>query len=141
AVLATTAAVLLGLWQYGAWHAHRDDKAASLIRTSPRPLSSVIGGDDAFPAAAVGQPVRFAGRWLPGAPVYVPDRALPGRLDVPREGPGRSHAGLLAEAGRVHRSPEPALRHGVVGVRGVRGVPVVAVVPRRARAAPYGDDR
>jgi surfeit locus 1 family protein len=82
AVLATTAAVLLGLWQYGAWHAHRDDKAASLIRTSPRPLSSVIGGDDAFPAAAVGQPVRFSGRWLPRATVYVPDRSLHGRRGV-----------------------------------------------------------
>jgi surfeit locus 1 family protein len=82
AVLATTAAVLLGLWQYGVWHTHRDDKAASLIRTAPRALSSVIGGDDPFPAAAVGQPVTFSGRWLPRATVYVADRSLHGRRGV-----------------------------------------------------------
>ena len=41
AIVATTAAVLLGVWQYGAWQNGREDKAAALTDAAPRPLASV----------------------------------------------------------------------------------------------------
>ncbi|NUS51135.1 MAG: hypothetical protein HOQ22_08885, partial [Nocardioidaceae bacterium] len=74
AVLATVAAVLLGLWQYGAWQSHREDSATSLVDARPRQLDSVLTSDAAFPGDAVGRPVSFAGRWLPQDTVYVAGR-------------------------------------------------------------------
>ncbi len=82
AVLATTAAVLLGLWQYDAWQSRREDQAASRVDAAPKPLADVLTSDQPFPSAAVGQPVRLAGRWLPGSTVYVEDRVLAGRRGV-----------------------------------------------------------
>jgi surfeit locus 1 family protein len=82
AVLATTAAVLLGLWQYDAWGSRRDDEAASRADAPAKPLSSVMSPDDPFPGNAVGQPVELAGRWLPASTVYVADRELHGRRGV-----------------------------------------------------------
>jgi cytochrome oxidase assembly protein ShyY1 len=82
AVLATVAAVLLGLWQYGAWQHGREDQATSLVDAAPKPLSSVMTSDQAFPGDAVGQPVRLAGRWLPRSTLYVADRRLHGRTGV-----------------------------------------------------------
>jgi surfeit locus 1 family protein len=74
AIVATVAAVLLGVWQYGAWQTGREDQAASRVNADPRPLSSVMTADEAFPGDAVGQPVTLAGRWLPRSTVYVADR-------------------------------------------------------------------
>src|SRR4051794_18935823 len=54
AIVATTAAVLLGVWQYGAWQIHREDKAASLANAAPRPLQSVMLSDDPFPGRDIG---------------------------------------------------------------------------------------
>jgi surfeit locus 1 family protein len=82
AVLATLAAVALGIWQYDAWQAGRDAQAASLVDAAPEPLASVLTADQAFPGDAVGQPVRLSGRWLPRATVYVADRDLGGRTGV-----------------------------------------------------------
>jgi cytochrome oxidase assembly protein ShyY1 len=82
AVLATTAAVLLGIWQFDAWAARRDDQAASLANAPAKPLSRVMSADDAFPGNAVGQPVELEGRWLPGSTLYVADRAMQGRRGV-----------------------------------------------------------
>jgi cytochrome oxidase assembly protein ShyY1 len=79
AVVATAAAVLLGVWQYGAWQIHREDKAASLANVAPRPLQSVMSSDDPFPGRDVGRPVSFVGRWLPQSTVYVADRFQHGR--------------------------------------------------------------
>jgi len=82
AIVATTAAVLLGIWQYGAWQIHREDKTASLANVAPRPLQSVMSSDDPFPGRDVGRPVSFSGRWLPRATVYVADRLQNGRRGV-----------------------------------------------------------
>ncbi len=82
AVLATLAAVLLGVWQYGAWQHGREDQAASRVDAAPKPLAAVMSSDEAFPGDAVGQPVRLSGRWLPRSTVYVADRELHGRNGV-----------------------------------------------------------
>ena len=79
AVLATAAAVLLGVWQYGVWAEHRTDATASRVDAAPRPLDRVLDPDQPFPKDAVGRPVTFAGRWLPRSTMYVEDRGLHGR--------------------------------------------------------------
>jgi surfeit locus 1 family protein len=82
AIVLTTAAVLLGVWQYGAWQHHREDTAAQLAHAPAKPLDAVLTSDAPFPADAVGQPVSFAGAWLPRGTVYVADRVLHGRRGV-----------------------------------------------------------
>ncbi len=82
AVLATVAAVLLGLWQYGAWQHGREDQTTARASVPPRPLDSVLSADQAFPGDAVGRPVTFSGRWLPRSTVYVADREQAGRRGV-----------------------------------------------------------
>lgn len=82
AIVATVAAVLLGVWQYGAWQNGRADQAASRVDAEPVPLASVLSADEAFPGAALGQPVKLSGRWLPASTLYVRDRALHGRPGV-----------------------------------------------------------
>jgi surfeit locus 1 family protein len=82
AVLATLAALALGVWQYGAWQDGREAQVATLVDAAPKPLASVLTADQAFPGTAVGQPVRLSGRWLPRATVYVTDRDLGGRTGV-----------------------------------------------------------
>jgi surfeit locus 1 family protein len=82
AALATTAAVLLGLWQYGVWQSHREDRTATLVHERPVPLDTVLTSDEAFPAPAVGRPVSFTGRWLPQDTFYVADRRLHGRTGL-----------------------------------------------------------
>ena len=105
AVLATTAALLLGIWQYDAWGSRRDDQATSLADATPKPLSGVMSADDPFPGDAVGQPVELQGHWLPRSTIYVADRELHGRRGVwavtpvevcPEDGGGASCAGAPA---------------------------------------------
>ena len=74
-VLLTAAALALGLWQYGAWQAHRQQVTDSLTDADPVPLAKVIGPDDPFPGNAVGQPVQVSGTWLSQAGFLVSDRA------------------------------------------------------------------
>ena len=71
-------AVGLGLWQYGAWQAHREAEAIDLTDATPVPLADVMGPDDPFPAPSVGQPVTVAGTWVPDGTVYVSGRELDG---------------------------------------------------------------
>lgn len=82
AAVATLAAVLLGLWQYGAWLDGREVQATSRVDARPVPLASVMSADEAFPGDAVGQPVDLSGRWLPESTLYVTDRELRGRRGV-----------------------------------------------------------
>jgi cytochrome oxidase assembly protein ShyY1 len=82
AALATVAALLLGLWQYDAWGARREDQAASRAHAPAKPLSQVMSPDDPFPGDAVGQPVELIGRWVPRSTVLVADRELGGRRGV-----------------------------------------------------------
>jgi surfeit locus 1 family protein len=79
AVVATTAAVLLGLWQLHAWQAHRDLQAHDLAGAPAKPLVEVMSSDDPYPGDAVGQPVSFTGEWLPRDTMFVADRPLGGR--------------------------------------------------------------
>ena len=79
AVLATTAAVLLGLWQYDVWGLHRHSSVNAIVHAQPKWLGSVMGADTPYPGSAVGQPVRLTGRWLPGDSFYVSGRWLHGR--------------------------------------------------------------
>ena len=72
-------AVALGLWQYGAWQAHRDAQAADLTDAAPVPLDDVIGPDDPFPGTKVGQPVTVSGTWVPGGSVFVSGRERDGQ--------------------------------------------------------------
>jgi surfeit locus 1 family protein len=65
----------LGLWQYGSWQDQRAAEAADLTETAPRPLADVLGPDDPFPQAVVGQPVTFSGTWLPEGTVLVSGRS------------------------------------------------------------------
>jgi surfeit locus 1 family protein len=82
AVVATVAAVLLGLWQYGVWQSGRQDQTAAIEHARPRPLTSVMSPDEAFPQDGVGRPVRLSGRWLPGSTLYVSGRMLHGHRGV-----------------------------------------------------------
>ncbi len=72
-------AVGLGLWQYGAWQAHREAEAADLTDVAPVPMTDVLGPDDPFPAPYVGQPVTVSGTWVPAGTVYVSGREHDGR--------------------------------------------------------------
>jgi cytochrome oxidase assembly protein ShyY1 len=78
-VVATVAAVLLGLWQLEAWQAQRDAAARDLSSLAPVPLDEVLAPDQPFPSSAVGRPVELAGSWLPGSTFYVTGRDLDGR--------------------------------------------------------------
>ncbi len=120
-VVAVTAATLLGLWQLGAWQAHREDRAAGLADAAPVPLEAVMRADDPFPADGVGRPVRFAGRWLPADTVYV-ERGSDGRAgfwvvtpvatcdaDQPAAGPEASGCpAMLVVRGWSAAHPAPA---------------------------------
>lgn len=79
AVAAVAAALLLGLWQYGAWQDQRAAEARDLSRAEPVALAGVMGGDDAFPGQHLGRPVRLAGSWLGQDTLFVADRRLAGK--------------------------------------------------------------
>jgi surfeit locus 1 family protein len=82
ALAVTVAGVLLGMWQYGVWQHGREQSTATLSTAAPRPLDKVMTSDAAFPRDAVGQPVRFTGRWLPASTLYVDAHMSPGRDGV-----------------------------------------------------------
>ena len=81
-VLAVTATVLLGLWQYDAWQYHREDRAATIAAEPPVPLDEVLGPDDPYRNDAVGQPVTVSGAWVPQSTAYVADRPADQREDA-----------------------------------------------------------
>lgn len=78
-LVATVAAVLLGVWQLNAWQAQRDAEAQDLTSLSPVPLQKVLGPDEPFPSSAVGRPVTLTGSWLPDSTFYVDGRRHEGR--------------------------------------------------------------
>ncbi len=73
-MVATSAAVLLGLWQYDAWQAGRALAAQDLVTARPMPLDRVLGPDATFQGRDVGRPVSLTGQWLPEATLLVTDR-------------------------------------------------------------------
>lgn len=78
AVVAVGIAVALGLWQYGAWQAHREAQASDLTDATPVPIADVMGPDDPFPGTKVGQPVTLQGTWVPSGTVYISGRERDG---------------------------------------------------------------
>lgn len=78
AILATSVAVGLGVWQYDAWQERRAAEAEDLADVPAVPLTRVMGADDPFPGNAVGRPVTLEGSWVPGSTFYVADRQLAG---------------------------------------------------------------
>lgn len=79
ALVLVAAAGWLGLWQVQAWQAARAAEAVDLTLADPLPLDEVLGPDDPFPAAYVGQPVVLEGSWLPESTLYVSGRQHEGR--------------------------------------------------------------
>jgi surfeit locus 1 family protein len=78
-VVALAATIGLGIWQLHAWQAGRAAEARDISDAKPLPLAKVMSGDDPFPGQYLGQPVTFAGEWLPKGTLYVSDRALDGK--------------------------------------------------------------
>jgi surfeit locus 1 family protein len=78
-LVALGSAVALGLWQLHVWQAGREAASTDLTDAAPKALASVMGGDQSFPGQYLGQPVRFAGRWLPQSTLFVQDRDLHGK--------------------------------------------------------------
>ena len=69
-----SAAVMLGVWQLDAWKAKREASARDLTTVAAIPLAEALGPDDPFAATYVGQPVTFAGSWLPESTFLVSGR-------------------------------------------------------------------
>ena len=78
-VAALAAAIGLGIWQLNAWQAGREADARDVSQAAPLALDEVMTGDDPFPGEYLGQPVTFAGEWLPEGTLYVADRDLNGK--------------------------------------------------------------
>jgi surfeit locus 1 family protein len=78
-VVALAATIGLGIWQLHAWQAGRAAAARDISDAKPLPLAKVMSGDDPFPGQYLGQPVTFAGEWLPKGTLYVSDRELDGK--------------------------------------------------------------
>src|SRR4051794_9035502 len=78
-VVAVAATILLGVWQYHAWEAGRAAEARDISDAKALPLAKVMSGDAPFPGQYLGQPVSFAGTWLPEGTLYVADRGLDGK--------------------------------------------------------------
>lgn len=79
AAVVVTACILLGQWQLGAWHQHRQDRSAQLMAAAPVPLQQVFGPDAPFPGAELGRKVSFSGVWRPHEAMYVTDQLQHGR--------------------------------------------------------------
>ena len=79
ALVATTVAVWLGLWQYDAWQTGRESQVVDRANATPRTLAAVMSPDDPYPGDAIGQPVEFRGRWLEDETFFVSGREDRGR--------------------------------------------------------------
>lgn len=79
ALLAMTAAVWLGAWQYDAWQTRRDTEVTDLANAPAKPLDDVMSADDPFPGDAIGQPVAFDGEWVGEGTFFVAGREMADR--------------------------------------------------------------
>jgi len=78
-VVVVSAAVALGLWQYGNSQRAKEAQVDDLVHAEPRSLSRVMGPNDAFPGRDLGRPVVIEGRWDDGATVLVSGQRHAGR--------------------------------------------------------------
>lgn len=74
ALVLTTVAGLLGIWQIGAWQDERSDAAAERADLPPIDLADALGPDDPFPSSLVGRPASFSGTWVPESTIKVSGR-------------------------------------------------------------------
>lgn len=126
AILATTAAVWLGLWQLDAWQGRRDAASTDLANAEPVALADVMSADDPYPADAIGQPVELAGAWVPASTFFVADRRLDGRrgywvvtpVEVCDAGCGGRPAMLVVRGWTVEPGAAPDPPTGRVAVTG-----------------------
>lgn len=79
-VVAVAVALSLGLWQYGAWQAHRERAAAEVVEQDPVPLADLLVPGDGFPGADVGAPAEVAGTWRDDLTFLVDDRRVDGEV-------------------------------------------------------------
>lgn len=77
-VVAVVVAVSLGLWQYGAWQAHRERAAAEVSTQDPVPLADLLVPGEGFPGADVGAPAELEGTWRDDLTFLVDDRRVDG---------------------------------------------------------------
>jgi cytochrome oxidase assembly protein ShyY1 len=70
-LLAVTAAVALGIWQWNVGDGRKATQANEYAHAAPSALASVISPGASFPAAQLGRPVRVTGSWLPDSLVFV----------------------------------------------------------------------
>jgi len=127
ALVATTGAVWLGLWQYDAWQTRRDGQAADLAYDSPILLARVMSSDDPFPGDAIGRPVDFRGQWVPRSTFLVADRRQGGGtgfwvvtpVAVCRTTCAPDNPAMLVVRGwTAQPQPVPAAPHGAVHITG-----------------------
>jgi surfeit locus 1 family protein len=71
AVLAMTAMVAMGVWQYHVYDSHQRADAVATMRRAPVPLDHALGRDQAFPSDSVGVPVTVTGRYDATDQLYV----------------------------------------------------------------------
>lgn len=128
AVVAVTAASLLGLWQLEAWQAQRAAAARDLTSLAPVPLDDVLDADAPFPSAGVGRPVEVRGEWLPDSSFLVAGRELAGR-----EGLWAVTALAVCDAGR-----DCSRAAAVLVVRGWVAAPSDVPTPPRGTAEVTG---
>ncbi|HEY1133135.1 MAG TPA: SURF1 family protein [Nocardioides sp.] len=77
-LVAVAVAVSLGMWQYGAWQAHRELAAAEVTTQDPVPLSDLLPPGEGFPGADVGAPAEITGTWRDDLTFSVDDRRVDG---------------------------------------------------------------
>lgn len=77
-VAAVVVALSLGLWQYGAWQAHRERAAAEVSTQDPAPLADLLVPGEGFPGTDVGAPAEVEGTWRDDLTFLVDDRRVDG---------------------------------------------------------------
>ncbi|HNA99080.1 MAG TPA: SURF1 family protein [Marmoricola sp.] len=79
ALVALSAAVFLGWWQYSAWSAHRASVANDVVNKPAVALETLITPDGTFLNKALARQVSFSGVPLPQY-FYISDRPLAGKV-------------------------------------------------------------
>lgn len=122
AVVLLAAAVMLGVWQLDAWKTKREAAVRDLTTVSAIPLAKAIGPDDPFPGQYVGQPVSFAGRWLPKSTFLVSGRERAGVegywVVTPVTVDGTKSAMPVVRGWTTSQSSVPAAPSGPVTLKG-----------------------
>ncbi|MBO0842837.1 MAG: SURF1 family protein [Nocardioides sp.] len=79
-VVFVAAAVGLGVWQFDASRAHKEEQSANLVHVKPVLLHDMLGPNEALMGHQVGRPVTFTGIWLPDDTVFVDGQTHDGKV-------------------------------------------------------------